>query len=204
MNQIRRLCRRAVWVDGGTVRRDGPTSDVLAAYETAMLGGEAGENAPRRPEGAQFLRWWMDGGAEARQHTLKTAGKFCVTFEVELRRPIRKGEHGIALYNAKRQLMWGWAVPNLKLDVGRHVLIHEFPTLPLRPGSYQWQVNLWDENDLLDSWDANPEMVIDTDDHQHYMDEWNGILNVPATFRHSARQASADPQERKLRPVTPE
>jgi hypothetical protein len=209
MNQIRRLCERAVWMDNGTMRRDGAASEVLAAYETAMLGGEAATESTsnetrRRSQGAQFFRWSIEGEAERQQHVLRTTGKFRVAFEVELRRPIRNGEHGIALYNAERQLMWGWAVPNLSLNAGTHRLIHEFPTLPLRPGNYQWQVNLWDENELLDTWDGNPEMRIETEEFQHYQDEWNGFLNVPATFSHSAAPASEQPEGGKPRLVTPE
>jgi lipopolysaccharide transport system ATP-binding protein len=224
MNQIRRLCERAVWVDNGTIRRDGATSEVLAAYETAMLGGEGAAGSASTSRGgksqaAQFSRWWIDGEAgegepEGQQHVLRTTGKFRVAFEVEVRRPIRNGEHGIALHNAERQLMWGWAVSNLNLNVGTHRLMHEFPTLPLRPGNYQWQVNLWDENELFDTWDGNPEMRIETEEYQHYRDEWNGFLNVPATFSystgnysiggHSFSTASAPSHERQPRLVTPE
>jgi lipopolysaccharide transport system ATP-binding protein len=187
MNQIRRLCNRAVWMDNGRVRQDGNVSEVLAAYETAMFGSdEKGQESRRASEGAKFVRWFIDNASERQAHVLTTAGKFRVVFAVEVNRPIRNGEHGIALYNAERQLMWGWAAPQLNLEVGIHSFVHEFPALPLRPGSYQWQVNLWDENEQFDSWDCNPEMVIETEQHQHYMDEWNGILNVPSTFSHFA------------------
>jgi len=35
---------------------------------------------------------------------------------------------------------------------------------------------------MLDSWDAIPELIIATEGFQHYMDEWNGILNVATEF----------------------
>ena len=35
---------------------------------------------------------------------------------------------------------------------------------------------------MLDMWDCIPEMTIATEVHQHYMDEWNGILNMPSEF----------------------
>jgi ABC-type polysaccharide/polyol phosphate transport system ATPase subunit len=199
MNQIRRLSNRALWMDGGSVRMDGKTSEVLAAYETAMFGGDEKAQAARRgPEGARFLRWFIDDAGARQPHVLTTCGRFRVVFSVEIRKPVRNGEHGIALYNAERQLIWGWAVPQLNLEAGVHSLVHEFPGLPLRPGSYQWQVNLCDENRQFDSWDCTPEMLIETIEHQHYLDEWNGILNVPSTFRHfasdgQARQSDAEP-----------
>ena len=40
MNQIRRLCRRAVWIDGGEIRQDGPAQEVVSKYEGAMARGE--------------------------------------------------------------------------------------------------------------------------------------------------------------------
>jgi lipopolysaccharide transport system ATP-binding protein len=207
MNQIRRLCDRVAWVDGGRLRRVGSAGEVLAAYETDMFAADPTTAGTRQgPEGAKFLGWFVDGaGEEGRRHILTTTGNFRVAFVVKVRRPVRNGEHGIALYNAERQLMWGWAVPHLELQAGIHTLVHELPALPLRPGSYQWQVNLWDENEQLDSWDCNPEMLIETEQHQHYLDEWNGVLNIRSTFSHSARdEYPVTPAVREPRAVMPE
>ena len=207
MNQIRRLCDRVAWVDGGRLRRVGNAGEVLAAYETAMFASDSTTEGTRQgPERAKFLGWFIDGaGEEGRRHILTTTGNFRVAFVVEVRRPVRNGEHGIALYNAGRQLMWGWAVPHLELQAGIHTLVHEFPALPLRPGSYQWQVNLWDQNGQLDSWDCNPEMLIETEQHQHYLDEWNGVLNIRSTFSHSARdEYPVTPAVSEPRVVMPE
>src|SRR5947207_2642798 len=33
MGQIRRLCERVIWVDHGVIKKDGPTLDVVSAYE---------------------------------------------------------------------------------------------------------------------------------------------------------------------------
>ena len=43
---------------------------------------------------------------------------------------------------------------------------------------------------MLDTWDCIPEMTIATEVLQHYMDEWNGILNLPSRF------ALGTPEER--------
>src|SRR5439155_27250103 len=138
-------CDRAVWMDSGRVRRDGNTSEVLAAYETAMFAADSNSEGTRKTsEGAKFLRWSISGAGDkghgtrdGREHILTTTGRFRVEFVLEVRRRIQNGEHGIALYNGERQLMWGWAAPGLGLGAGIHTLAHEFPSLPLRPGSYQ-------------------------------------------------------------------
>src|SRR5216684_4307729 len=58
LNQIRRLCERVAWVDGGSIRKSGPTHEVVSAYESAMLTGEQSESRYRGPGAkAQFLRW---------------------------------------------------------------------------------------------------------------------------------------------------
>src|SRR5271156_3542448 len=58
LNQIRRLCHRAVWVDDGQIRQDGPTHEVTAAYESAMARGEANHpGAGRIVTKGRFVKW---------------------------------------------------------------------------------------------------------------------------------------------------
>jgi lipopolysaccharide transport system ATP-binding protein len=180
MNQIRRLCQRVLWMDAGKVRSNGPAYDVLAAYESAMYAGDRSEGLKRESGAkAQFLRWEITHPTNENRHTLRTLGATTVSFTLELAEPIRNGQCGLALFNAERQLMWARAEQALRFEAGKHVLSHTFPSLPLRPGAYQWQVSVWDEDEMLDLWDCLPEMTIGTDVQQHHLDEWNGILNLP-------------------------
>jgi lipopolysaccharide transport system ATP-binding protein len=184
LNQIRRLCHRTVWVDAGSIRQDGPTAEVTSAYESAMSSTD--RNSTAREESAtykaRFFRWEvLEQGAQP-GHSVSTFGPLRVCFHLDVREPIRHGHHGIALYNAERLLMWAWAADDLSLQPGIHVLTYEFPFLPLRPGPYSWQVTLWVDHNLADSWDSVPDMIIATPNQQHARDEWNGILNVPSSF----------------------
>src|SRR5579872_4191687 len=43
INQIRRLCARAIWIDAGLLRTDGATAAVVSSYESAMSRGDMGE-----------------------------------------------------------------------------------------------------------------------------------------------------------------
>src|SRR5579872_4862124 len=43
MNQIRRLCEKAIWIDAGLLRTDGATAAVVSSYESAMSRGDMGE-----------------------------------------------------------------------------------------------------------------------------------------------------------------
>jgi len=199
LNQIRRLCHRVVWIDDGQIRRDGNTHEVVSAYESAMARGSENDSEQGRPSNAasRFLRWEIAGAPLGQPHVLTTLGPLTVNFIAELTRAITNGEHGVALFNADRQLMWARAEQNLKLDCGVHVFSHTFPSLPLRPGPYQWQVSFWDNGEMLDLWDCVPDMIIATDTNQHYMDEWSGILNLPSTF--ASRIQEESPIERASR-----
>ena len=183
LNQIRRLCGRVIWFDAGRVRSDGAAGQVLGAYEAEMLAqeGETG-NSRRESSRTRFLRWTLAGEPDVSAHTLTTLGSFRIDFVADICRPIKHGQYGIALFNAERHLMWAWAAQEITVEPGLHVFSHVFPTLPLKPGAYQWQVSLWDEGELLDMWDCRPEMNISTEQNQHYLDEWNGVLNVPCQF----------------------
>jgi ABC-type polysaccharide/polyol phosphate transport system ATPase subunit len=185
MNQIRRLCERVVWIDAGTVRQDGRTHDVLGAYEADMLLSDRSPSTRgKNNTDARFTSWELDPAEPDREQVLSTLEPVRVNFCVELARPIQHGVHGAALYNSERQLMWGQAASGLELSQGTHILSHSFPSIPLKPGVYQWQVTLWEDGRMLDLWDAVPEMNIATEDYQHYQDQWSGVLNVPTEFSH--------------------
>jgi ABC-type polysaccharide/polyol phosphate transport system ATPase subunit len=181
MNQIRRLCERVIWMDGGTIRQDGPPGEIVGAYEAAMTSRTASVYTDRG-EKVRFLHWEILEPHKESPHMLTSLGPVTVRFVVRVIQPIRRGHHGIALFNMDRQLMWAWAKDDVRLDPGTHSFTYTFPMLPLRPGAYAWQVSLWEDKELLELWDCLPEMNIATQVFQHSRDEWNGVLNVPCEF----------------------
>jgi lipopolysaccharide transport system ATP-binding protein len=185
MNQIRRLCKRVLWLEGGEIYRSGPTAAILGEYEAALSSGQRKEN--QRSTGtrtkARFVRWQVDGTESGFSNFLTTMGAVTIRFQVEVLAPIQNGNHGIVLYNGERQLMWGWATDGVVLEAGTHEFCFTFPTLPLRPGPYSWLVSLREHGDVIDQWDCTPEMIIETEVHQHPRDEWSGVLNMPCRFK---------------------
>jgi hypothetical protein len=181
MNQIRRLCQRVFWFEGGQIHKAGPAGVILGEYEAAMGSGQWKQDT--RTNGvrtkARFVRWHLEEDASELPNLLTTLGAVTVHFVVEVLAPIEVGQHGIALFNSERQLMWAWALDQVNLGKGTHEFRYTFPTLPLRPGSYSWQVSLWENGEVVDLWDCMPDMIIATEVHQHPRDEWNGVLNVP-------------------------
>jgi ABC-type polysaccharide/polyol phosphate transport system ATPase subunit len=184
LNQIRRLCEKVIWLDQGKIFQSGPTPEVTGAYEISMSRRQSESkvdlSAPRVRNG--FASWEIVEPRAENPCILNTTGRVRLKFTLQLSGPVSDGIHGIALYNHERQLMWGWAKYHFQLDEGIHEFHYSFPTLPLRPGIYSWQVSLYDGERQIDVWDCFPEMIIATEIHQHLRDEWNGILNVPCAF----------------------
>src|SRR5690349_11796701 len=186
MNQIRRLCARVMWIDGGRLRLDGSTPEVVSAYEGAMSRGEIGERQdPRESETkTRFLKWELGSSAEGPDpHQLNSLGEVTVHFDLRLHDALRRGHHGVALFNADHELIWGKAIDGLRLERGLHRISYSFSSLPLRPGPYFWQVSLWQDHELFDLWDCLPEMIVATPNFQHPRDEWTGVLNIPSEIR---------------------
>lgn len=184
MNQIRRLCERAVWLEGGQIRQTGSTAEVVSAYETAMTSRENGKQ-PRsdgpKPK-ARFLRWEIVEPGGENPHQLVTLGPVTVKFILEVNEPVQIGHHGITLFGSENQMIWGTAADNLRLSPGHCEFVYTLPFLPLRPGIYFWHLSLYDGRDMLDIWDSVPELVVATRPMGHRSDEWSGLLNMPCQF----------------------
>ncbi len=186
LNQIRRLCTRCLWIDGGRVRMAGSPLEVLSAYEAAAGGaprqGRAGEPAGAAPT-SRFLAWEIAEPKAEPPNLLTTGGPCTFRFVVDLATPLRNGAQGIALWSSAGQLLWASVAESLRLDAGRHALEYALPSLPLRPGVYHWDLSLYEDRRLLDRWFALPELMVGTKLHTHPMDEWAGVLNFPYGFR---------------------
>ncbi len=131
----------------------------------------------------RFVHWEIAETQGEDAHTLNHTGSVTIELGVELSEPLRRGHHGIALRNHEQQLIWGWAVDDLKLEPGVHKFRHTFPTLPVRPGPYSWHVSLYNgDGQQIDAWDCMPLMVVAAESHQHRDDRWSGTLNLASRF----------------------
>ncbi|HYL64313.1 MAG TPA: polysaccharide ABC transporter ATP-binding protein [Candidatus Methylomirabilis sp.] len=189
MNQIRRLCNRVVWVDDGQLRQNGNTHEVVSAYESAMARGEngAGKTSRAAESKGRFVSWAIREPCGDDPHTLRILGPTVVQFTLQVNHPIENGMHGAALYNQDRQLIWAWSAQNLRLASGQYQFGYSFPMLPLRPGPYSWLVSLFEGHQELDVWECLPEMLVATENYQHQLDAWNGLLNIPSEFEVARR-----------------
>jgi len=184
MNQIRRLCHRVAWIDGGTVKQSGPANETVSAYELAMSSGEARvrSSGVGGSSKAHFTKWQILGAGEQESNLLLEQGPVTMAVTLVVPKQVKNALYGIALYDHEQQLVWAWATNEFSMEVGEYCLTHRFPILPLRPGSYAWLVNFYDDGHLVEAWNCVPEMIVSTENYQSSRDEWNGYLNLPNQF----------------------
>jgi lipopolysaccharide transport system ATP-binding protein len=181
MNQIRRLCEKAIWIEAGQIRAQDNASRVVSLYEAAALdskNGSAGENGC-------FVKWEV-----MNQGYVVKEGAQPITFRVvaHLRSPVSNGHLGIAILNDANLVVAGWAFESLSFESGARELLVEVPSLPLRPGAYSLRCALFNRGnnltggDLVEYWHAVPQLLVDAPPLAHPQDAWAGVLNLPANL----------------------
>jgi lipopolysaccharide transport system ATP-binding protein len=179
LNQIRRLCTKAIWLDGGRVRAQGDVGETLRDYEAAVLAGtEAGASHC-------FQSWEVRGGG----HTVRRPD-VPVTFEVHmlLRENVDFGHLAVGLRDDDDRLVAGWAFEPVSFRAGPRAIHVTVPMLPLKPGNYRLTFVLFNHGNnltggqLIESWVGVPHLALIVPPLSHPQDEWAGILNVPATL----------------------
>jgi ABC-type polysaccharide/polyol phosphate transport system ATPase subunit len=197
MNQIRRLCRRCIWIDHGGIRLCGSMLEVVSAYEASFstVSSSRLNGGPAQEQSTRFLSWRIAEQSMEESNVLDGFGSFTFEFSLAVSRRIRGGAHGIALFNSDHQLMWATSVNNLELNAGLHALRFKLPSLPLRPGLYHWDVSIWEDGKCFDRWSCAPDMIVGTKPVTHPQEEWQGLLNIPWEFQMEELQDSvARPQ----------
>jgi ABC-type polysaccharide/polyol phosphate transport system ATPase subunit len=190
MGQIRRLCRRVLWLDRGHVRAFGDPGPTIHAYESAVL---SGDDAGAR--GQCFVGWTLADG----RHLL-TDGTCPFTIRIRLTLPsaIANGHFGLGLLGPDDEVIAGWAFEPVALPAHADRLDVTIPQLPLRPGIYRWSFALFDGGNnltggrLVEKWTAVPELGLDVRPLGHTQDAWAGLLNLPATLTVPSTGARAD------------
>jgi lipopolysaccharide transport system ATP-binding protein len=182
MNQIRRLCERALWIDEGQVRESGPTGQIVAKYESASL-----QSSDRSTDGQQcFLGWSISGRDNILRDGLQDV---CFHFYVRLREPVSQGHFGMAVLSDSSSVIAGWGFDNLKVAAGDQEIILRVPVLPLRPGAYSLTCSIYNRGNnltggiLVEQWYALPPLIVDTPPLSHPQDRWAGVMNLPAELQ---------------------
>jgi lipopolysaccharide transport system ATP-binding protein len=194
MNAVRRLCGRCVWLDAGRVRLTGPAARVVNAYEAEVDRRDARaatDRAATADSGARYIGWEVTGPGRQDAHTVNGFGPVALEFLLRTARPVRDWKAGVAVLDGEGRVVWSSMAQGLALAPGGHALCYRLSGLPIRPGRYHVQVSFFEQDEMLDLWDCTPPLEVGTEFVTHPVDQWGGLLNLPAEFQVEARPEGA-------------
>lgn len=189
MNQIRRLCTRANWLDAGEIRKCGPVAQVVSAYELALVSGDM-RDAPSRC----FLRWEIAGSENVLHDGM---GETTLCLDIYLREAVLRGHLGVNIFSDAEILVGGWGFDEINIPEGYQTLRVTFPFLPLKSGIYSIGCSLFNRGnnlnagELVESWQAAQPLLVDAAPRSHSQDRWSGLLNIPGELSVSPASANS-------------
>jgi ABC-type polysaccharide/polyol phosphate transport system ATPase subunit len=191
MGHIRRLCERVIWVDRGVIKQDGPTLDVVSAYERAFTERtEVNAQDESSGQGIQFLKWELIVEHGAPPNVLQHFDPVSFRVVIRLTEKILKGSYAILLFDDAERIIWHGNHELSGLEPGTFEFLHHLPTLPIKPGAYRWKVGIYDGRNWTDPWWALPELIVGTKPLLNSSDEFMGVLNLPCVMEIRAFEES--------------
>jgi ABC-type polysaccharide/polyol phosphate transport system ATPase subunit len=187
LNQIRRLCERVFWIDGGSLQRDGLAPVVVNEYEAACLGLET-DNVEQAAGPIAFRRWIIENSQSNELNLDETHETTVLRFRAHVRQEIRKGILFIALRSKDNTILWSNMYHELQLSPGLVDLVHSFERLPLNPGVYVWEIRIFDGHHWFQHLQL-PEFSVISKDDSNVFDDLKGCLNLSFRFELQARAA---------------
>jgi hypothetical protein len=179
MGHIRRLCERVIWVDRGVIKLDGPTLDVVSAYERAFAERtEVNAQEESSGQGIQFLKWELIVEDGAPPNVLQHFDPVSFRVVIRLTERILKGSYAILLFDDAGRIIWHGNHELSGLEPGTLEFLHRLPALPIKPGAYRWKVGIYDGRKWTDPWWALPELIVGTKPLLNSSDEFMGVLNL--------------------------
>lgn len=181
LNQIRRLCKRVVWLDGGEVRQQGPVLEVTGAYEAAALSRQDGgkNQSTDATTKADCVGWELVNQEDEDSHVLRSLDPVRVKFTLEINSPLTMVHAALFLHSSENHLLWGTAHNIDALEPGVLEFVYDLGAVALKAGAYRWRFVLYDEFQCLGYWDCAPDLLIDMEPLGHLDEQYAGLLNLP-------------------------
>jgi lipopolysaccharide transport system ATP-binding protein len=153
---VENLCKRCIWIDGGQVRMDGATHDVMKSYMNSMVGGAAADADLENPESRrgngklQFRSVSFLSPEGVAQRVIRAGDPVVIRLHFEVREPVAHPSLGFRLYTDMGTLVtetstWHHGINIPLLEVGGGHLDLEIDCLNLMPAKYA--LSLWATDD---------------------------------------------------------
>jgi len=189
MSAIQRLCQSTYLLEQGHIVARGNTTEVVEEYyKSTTKANKTAVQSRDVPDGSvRYLSWNLQSSVSD-SHECFTREPCLFRFRLCCKRFVKQANFGFSLWSVDGSLIWamrnldygGQCIP---LKDGTYEVEFSIPTLPVRPGEYQIHVSV---NDLvegtLDSWYAQPNLIVLPKDESGLPPQWQGIINIGGKF----------------------
>jgi lipopolysaccharide transport system ATP-binding protein len=203
MEQVRRLCQRAVWLDHGMVRADGDAEEVTGVYLNEQAPAQRARFIPQFGV-ASHQRWGSFQAEITRIEVLnrdgacppyfKTGDFFCLRLHYVAQQRIERPTFGMAFYrrdgthvNGPNSARAGCAIPYIE---GEGFVDYVVEQLPLNQGEYELTAAIYNYDSTV------------AYDHQHRLHplevrapgrwEEEGIVHVAGSWQHTPQSSTSN------------
>lgn len=159
MNLIQRFAKRTIWIEGGRIVRDGPSDEVISAYELSMYRSALDETEPERLEGRigdQKIR--IAGvsfqGTELAENVFLQGTDLSFLFEVESDISSETANFYLGIHRSDGTCIWTgsnylhlnekfeWEKSRIRVAPGKSLIRAVIPKIPLNTGNYYINVGI--------------------------------------------------------------
>lgn len=194
LNAVERFCDRALWIDQGGIRADGPPAQVTRAYLETVQARQADSLSDQTRVGADPRRWGTRQAEIARVEVLDTDGRpqyvfgtgdpMQVRITYRCRTAVRDPVFGVSIFRSDGVHCYGTNTKAADLAIpeidGTGSMTFRIDELNLLEGGYALSVAITDRDDRItyDHWDRRIELHVRQD---HLAD--SGLVRMPSEWR---------------------
>jgi len=219
LDQVQRLCRRAIWMARGEIRADGDAESVIGMYLDAENPSEVQRFLPRvRMDSEGSTRWgtfqaeittieFLDRDGQPRS-SFTSGDYFCVRMHYQTQVPVSEPAFGLAIYrsdglhlNGPNSVMEGLDVPSID---GCGYVDYTIDSLPLAAGRYELTVAIYNRDSTI-AYDHHHRLyAFEVRERGSTREE--GIVHMPARWRHvpQTREPHLQPADMRRASVEPQ
>jgi lipopolysaccharide transport system ATP-binding protein len=182
MHVVQKLCSRAIWIDGGHIRKDGSAAEVVRGYLGSMSGtgalAEKRADSETAAKAAYFDSWHVDGDEP---HASPVGKNLTLVFDVAVRTRTRGVVFGLAVWSEDETLIWAAVshenLTTYDLDPGKYALRFDLGRMPLVGGRYSLEVSINSPQEQLDRWHVSPSLNLIPTKTTRVPPEWQGVID---------------------------
>lgn len=177
LDDVRKLCRRVMWLDEGRIVQIGEPGDVIDVYTKRFTGAEMQEAEGKL---VTFEGWQVVESAGG-PHTVTADRSVRLAFNLRARRRLPVREFSLFLDDQDRVTLGAWS-GSFDLDEGPNTVVAEFPVWPVAPGMYFLRILVRDQYRGGDAFHCVPYLTVSSESRRGVSPRRIGVLNIPCRF----------------------